>query len=146
MPKDYVNQAVEHVKKAGGLYLSDEVQTGFGRIGSHYWGFEKLGTKPDIVTMAKQIANGFPVSAVATTREIADNCMNGKTTFATYGGNPIGMAAGREVLKVIDDEDLVANSNAMGELFMKNLKDIQTRVPTLGDVRGQGLMIGLELV
>ena len=72
--------------------------------------------------------------------------MNGKTTFATYGGNPIGMAAGREVLKVIDDEDLVANSHAMGELFFKNLRDIQTRVPTLGDVRGQGLMIGLELV
>lgn len=146
MPKDYVNKAVEHVKNAGGLYLSDEVQTGFGRIGSHYWGFERLGTKPDIVTMAKQVANGFPVSVVATTKEIAENCMNGKTIFATYGGNPIGMAAGREVLKVIDDERLVENSHAMGELFFKNLRDIQSRVPTLGDVRGAGLMIGLELV
>jgi len=90
---------------AGGLYLSDEVQTGFGRCGSHYWGFEMLGVKPDMVSMAKQIGNGFPLAALAMTKEVA-NALGNKLTFSTYGGSPMAMAAGREALKVVDDEKL----------------------------------------
>lgn len=147
LPEDYVRQAVTHVKKAGGLYLSDEVQTGFGRIGSHYWGCDMVGVKPDIITMAKQQGNGFPLAAVATTREIADNfSQHQKLTFTTYGGNPIAMAVGREVLRVIDDENLQENSNEMGKLFMTGLNEIKSRVHTVGDVRGKGLMIGVEIV
>jgi alanine-glyoxylate transaminase/(R)-3-amino-2-methylpropionate-pyruvate transaminase len=85
--------------------LSDEVQTGFGRCGSHYWGFETLGVVPDIVSMAKQMGNGFPLGAVAMSKEVASS-LQGKFTFSTYGGNPMAMAAGREALKVVDDEKL----------------------------------------
>ena len=113
-PCGFINEAVDHVKAAGGLYLSDEVQTGFGRTGSHYWGFEMLGTKPDIVSMAKQQGNGFPLAAVAMSKEVA-NCLAPKLTFSTYGGNPVAMAAGREVLKVIDDENLQQNSKDRGD-------------------------------
>ena len=147
MPEDYIPQAVAHVKRAGGLYLSDEVQTGFGRIGSHYWGCDMVGVVPDIVTMAKQQGNGFPLAAVATTREIADNFIqHQKLTFSAYGGNPIAMAVGREVLRVIDDEKLQENAHEMGKLFMKGLNEIKSRVHTVGDVRGKGLMIGVEIV
>jgi len=125
-PQGFVNEAAEHARNAGGLYLSDEVQTGFGRCGSHYWGFEMLGTKPDIVSMAKQMGNGFPLAAVATTKEIASSLGN-KLTFSTYGGNPIAMAAGREVLKVVDDEKLQENSLEMGNLFLKGLKELQAK-------------------
>jgi len=125
--------------------LSDEVQTGFGRCGTHYWGFETLGTTPDIVTMAKQMGNGFPLAAVATTKEIASS-LGGKLTFSTYGGNPMAMAAGREVLKVIDDEKLQENSHEMGLLFLKGFKELQNKYEQIGDVRGQGLMIGVEIV
>jgi alanine-glyoxylate transaminase/(R)-3-amino-2-methylpropionate-pyruvate transaminase len=106
--------------------LSDEVQTGFGRCGTHYWGFETLGTKPDIVSMAKQMGNGFPLAAVAMTKEVASS-LGGKLTFSTYGGNPMAMAAGRETLKVIDDEKLQENSHEMGLLFLKGLKELQNK-------------------
>ena len=103
--------------------MSDEVQTGFGRTGTHYWGFEMLGTNPDIVTMAKQIGNGFPLAAVAMTKEIASS-LGSKLTFSTYGANPIAMAAGREALKVVDDEKMQKNSLEMGNLLMKGLKEL----------------------
>lgn len=101
--------------------------------------------KPDIITMAKMMGNGFPIAAVATTKEIA-NCFGNKITFSTYGGNPIAMATGREVLKVIDEEKLQENCQVMGALFMKGLKEIQNKYVEVGDVRGTGLMIGIELV
>lgn len=104
MPEGFIPKAVEHVRAAGGLYLSDEVQTGFGRLGTHYWGFEWLGVKPDIVTMAKQVGNGMPLGVIATTKEIANSMK--KLTFHTYAANPIVMAAGREVLKVVDEDGL----------------------------------------
>ena len=97
--------------------------------------------------MAKQMGNGFPLAAVATTKEIADNFKeHGKTTFTTYGGNPVAMAAGREVLRVIEEEKLMENCNEMGKLFMEGMKDIQARYEQVGDVRGSGLMIGIEIV
>mmetsp|Transcript_39344 Transcript_39344/g.60142 ORF Transcript_39344/g.60142 Transcript_39344/m.60142 type:complete len:144 (+) Transcript_39344:880-1311(+) len=99
---------------------------------------------PDIVTMAKQIGNGFPLAAVVCKKEIAD-CMN-KATFTTYGGNPVAMAAGREVLKVIEEEGLQENCERMGRLFMSGLHDLKERHEAIGDVRGAGLMIGIEVV
>ena len=104
-----------------------------------------LGTDPDIVTMAKQIGNGFPLAAVATTKEIASS-LGSKLTFSTYGANPIAMAAGREALKVVDDEKLQQNCLEMGNLLMKGLKELQQRYDQIGDVRGKGLMIGMEIV
>jgi len=146
MPENFIPKAVEHVRAAGGLYLSDEVQTGFGRLGSHYWGHEALEMgKPDIITMAKMMGNGFPIAAVATTKEIA-NSFGSKMTFSTYGGNPIAMATGREVLKVIDEEKLQENSQVMGALLMKGLKELQNKYDQIGDIRGTGLMIGIEMV
>jgi ethanolamine-phosphate phospho-lyase len=102
--KEYIQRIIPHVKNAGGLLLSDEVQTAFGRMGSHYWGCDMLGYKPDIMTMAKHIGNGMPLACVATTKEIASSYK--KSTFSTYGSNPIAMAAGREILKTIDEEGL----------------------------------------
>ena len=104
-----------------------------------------LGTDPDIVTMAKQIGNGFPLAAVATTKEIASS-LGSKLTFSTYGANPIAMAAGREALKVVDDEKLQQNCLEMGNLLMKGLIELQQRYDQIGDVRGKGLMIGMEIV
>ena len=129
-----MQEAIPHVKNAGGLILSDEVQTGFGRCGTHYWGCDWLGFKPDLVTMAKGIGNGFPLAAVATSREIA-NCME-KVTFTTYGANPMAMAAGREVLKVIDDEGYQENCRVLGERYMKGLNELKDKYEEVGDVRG----------
>lgn len=144
MPEGFIPKAVEHVRAAGGLYVSDEVQTGFGRLGTHYWGFEWLGVKPDMITMAKQIGNGMPFGAIATSKEIA-NCLK-KLTFHTYAGNPICMAAGREVLKVVDEDGLQQNCLERGEQMMNGLRELQTIYKQIGDVRGAGLMIGMEIV
>lgn len=100
-----VQKAAKYVREAGGLILADEVQTGFGRIGTHYWGADYLGIKPDIVTMAKTVGNGMPLGVVACSQEVA-NSMAGKLTFATYGSNPLAMVAGREVLKVVEEDGL----------------------------------------
>eukprot|EP00356_Strombidium_inclinatum_P007363 CAMPEP_0170491964 /NCGR_PEP_ID=MMETSP0208-20121228/11428_1 /TAXON_ID=197538 /ORGANISM="Strombidium inclinatum, Strain S3" /LENGTH=452 /DNA_ID=CAMNT_0010767625 /DNA_START=11 /DNA_END=1369 /DNA_ORIENTATION=- len=144
LPDGYLKKAYSHVRAAGGLCLSDEVQTGFGRLGSHYWGFEEAGVVPDIVTMAKQIGNGFPLAAVACSSKIVQPFE--KLCFTTYGGNPAAMAAGREVLRVIDDEQLMENSKAMGDLFLAGFKKMMDKYEVIGDVRGKGLMIGVEIV
>ena len=140
-----MQKAIPHIHEAGGLLLSDEVQTGFGRTGEHYWGCDWLGFQPDLVTMAKGIGNGFPVAAVAARKEVAAT-LGSKVTFSTYGGNPVGMAAGREVLKVIDDEGMQENAHVLGERLTKGLLELQSRYPQVGDVRGKGLMQGLEIV
>lgn len=144
LPQGFMQEVIPHVKAAGGLLLSDEVQTGFGRIGSHYWGCEMLGYKPDIITMAKQMGNGFPLAAVAVSKEVGASMK--KLTFSTYGGNPLAMAAGREVIKVIDDEKMRENSHKLGKLLMAGLTDLKSRYECIGDVRGSGLMIGMEIV
>lgn len=144
LPHGFMQEAIPHVKAAGGLLLSDEVQTGFGRIGSHYWGCEMLDYQPDIITMAKQMGNGFPLAAVAVSKEVGA-AMN-KLTFSTYGGNPLSMAAGREVIRVIDDEKMQENSHNLGKLLMAGLQDLKSRYECVGDVRGSGLMMGLEIV
>jgi len=125
LPQGFMQHAIPHVKAAGGLLLSDEVQTGFGRVGSHYWGCDWLGYKPDIITMAKQMGNGFPLAAVACSKEVSSSL--NKLTFSTYGGNPLAMAAGREVLKVIDEENMQENSLRCGELLKAGLSELQSR-------------------
>ncbi|CAD5207704.1 unnamed protein product [Bursaphelenchus xylophilus] len=142
-PKGYLSGAFERVQKRGGLAISDEVQTGFGRLGSHFWGFESQNARPDIVTMAKGIANGFPMGAVVTTKEIADSL--GKALyFNTYGGNPLATSVAKATLEVIQEEGLQRNCEVVGTHFLRELAKIPSR--HIGDVRGKGLMVGVELV
>jgi len=144
-PDGYLKEAYRHVRAAGGLCIADEVQTGFGRTGSHFWGFETQGVIPDIVTMAKGIGNGCPLGAVVTTPAIAA-CLAERIHFNTFGGNPVTCAQGIAVLEVIENEGLQANSLAMGNLLMEGLRRLQEKHPLIGQVRGRGLMIGCELV
>ncbi|MBB65584.1 MAG: aspartate aminotransferase family protein [Waddliaceae bacterium] len=144
-PHDYLQHAYKHVREAGGLCIADEVQTAFGRTGTHYWGFETQGVVPDIVTLAKGIGNGIPLAAVVTRPEIAQ-AMTTRTHFNTYGGNPISCVAGKAVLEVIDEEKLQENALIVGNYLITELKKLQDRHNIIGDVRGSGLMIGVELV
>uniref|UniRef100_A0A1B0CJ98 Alanine--glyoxylate aminotransferase 2, mitochondrial n=1 Tax=Lutzomyia longipalpis TaxID=7200 RepID=A0A1B0CJ98_LUTLO len=129
----------------GGVFIADEVQSGFGRTGDHFWGFEGHGIIPDIVTCAKGIGNGFPIGAVITTPEIAQ-CLDRALHFNTYGGNPLASAVGIAVLDVIEEEELQKNSKIVGTQLLKGLLELQKKYEIIGDVRGKGLMIGVELV
>jgi alanine-glyoxylate transaminase / (R)-3-amino-2-methylpropionate-pyruvate transaminase len=144
-PDGYLKHAYEHVRAAGGLCIADEVQTGFGRTGTHFWGFETQGVVPDIVTMAKGIGNGCPLAAVVTTPEIAATIAS-RIHFNTFGGNPVSMAQGRAVLRVIEQEGLQANSLQIGEQLKTGFRRMAEKRDLIGDVRGLGLMLGVELV
>jgi alanine-glyoxylate transaminase/(R)-3-amino-2-methylpropionate-pyruvate transaminase len=144
-PDGYLEQAYAHVRAAGGVCIADEVQTGFGRTGSHYWGFETQGVIPDIVTMAKGIGNGVPLAAVVTTPEIASTLAR-RIHFNTFGGNPVVSAVGKAVLEVIDEEGLQENCARLGEYILAGLARLKDRHSIIGDVRGRGLMLALELV
>lgn len=144
-PKNFLKQAAKIVQNAGGLVISDEVQTGFGRTGSNYWGFQNHEILPDMVTLAKGIGNGFPMAALVTTKEIA-NSLGQAAHFNTYGGNPMACAVGSAVLDVIDEEKLKQNCQTVGTYFLKELEKLRDEFEIVGDVRGKGLMIGLELV
>ncbi|MFQ5528395.1 MAG: aminotransferase class III-fold pyridoxal phosphate-dependent enzyme [Thermoanaerobaculia bacterium] len=146
-PAGYLEAAFEHVRRAGGLCIADEVQVGFGRIGSHFWGFELSGVVPDIVVMGKPIGNGHPMGAVVTTREIARSFEEaGMEFFSTCGGNPVSCAIGKAVLDVIDEEDLQRNALDVGTHLRDALSGLIERHALIGDVRGAGLFIGIELV
>ena len=142
---NYLREAYALTREHGGLCIADEVQTGFGRTGDHYWGFENWGVVPDIVTMAKGIGNGFPLAAVTTRREIAE-ALTQRIHFNTYGGNPVSMAAGLAVLEVIEEEGLQHNAAEVGGRLKAGLRELAARHPLIGDVRGMGLMLGVELV
>ena len=144
-PDNYLKHAYEHVRASGGVCIADEVQAGFGRTGSHYWGFEIQGVVPDIVTMAKGIGNGCPLGAVVTTPKIAA-ALAQRTHFNTFGGNPVVCAQGSAVLDVIDREKLQANSLQMGNRILAGLNKLKEKHNIIGDVRGKGLMLGIELV
>ncbi|KAF7989374.1 hypothetical protein HCN44_008048 [Aphidius gifuensis] len=145
-PRTYLQQVYNLVKSKGGLCIADEVQTGFGRTGDNYWGFEGHNIVPDIVTLAKGIGNGFPLGAVVTTKEIAD-CLNKALHFNTFGGNPLACAVGTAVLDIIDEEKLQENSKIVGTHMLHRLSTLMLEYPTIiGDIRGKGLMIGVELV
>jgi len=144
-PDGYLKHVYEHVRAAGGLCIADEVQTGFGRTGTHYWGFETQRVVPDIVTMAKGIGNGCPLGAVVTTPKIAATLAQ-RTHFNTFGGNPVACAQGRAVLEIIEREKLQENSLTIGNRLLAGLNQLKEKHKLIGDVRGKGLMLGIELV
>ena len=145
-PKDYFKQVYQYVRDAGGLCIADEVQTGFGRTGKHFWAFELHEVVPDIVTMGKPIGNGHPLAAVACTQEVADAFANGMEFFNTFGGNPVSCAIGRAVLEVIAEEKLQENALEIGTFLKEGLKYLQQNFSIIGDVRGEGFFLGIELV
>src|SRR5438874_901261 len=144
-PDGYLKHAYEHVRGAGGVCVADEVQAGFGRTGTHYWGFEMQGVIPDIVTMAKGIGNGCPLGAVVTTPKIAQT-LTQRIHFNTFGGNPVVCAQGKAVLEVIEKEKLQQNALTIGNRILDGLNKLRDKHNLIGDVRGKGLMLGIELV
>lgn len=134
--KGYIKAAAALVRSNKGVFISDEVQTGFGRTGDHFWGFQSHDIVPDIVTMAKGIGNGFPLAAVVTTAKIADT-LTQASHFNTYGGNPLACAAGLAVLDVIEKEGLQQNAKEIGTYFLKSLDQLRNAYDVIGDVRGQ---------
>lgn len=144
-PPEYFQIAYDIVRRYGGLCVADEVQTGFGRTGTHFWGFENWGVTPDLVTMAKGIGNGAPLGACVTRPEIARQMTN-RIHFNTFGGNPISMTQGLATLEVIDRDHIQDNAREVGEHLKGRLLDLQSRQPLIGEVRGMGLMLGIELV
>ncbi|XP_075734737.1 alanine--glyoxylate aminotransferase 2, mitochondrial isoform X2 [Rhipicephalus microplus] len=157
-PRGYLKKAYDLIKNKGGLFVADEVQTGFGRTGENFWGFEGHSIMPDIVTMAKGIGNGFPLAAVVTTPEIA-KALDAASFFNTFGGNPVATAVGSAVidlpvipielvfdLQVLDEDGCMENSHVTGTRLLHALESLRKEYPVVGDVRGKGLMIGMELV
>ncbi|MFM9837988.1 MAG: aminotransferase class III-fold pyridoxal phosphate-dependent enzyme, partial [Cyclobacteriaceae bacterium] len=146
LPKDFLREAYQYVRSAGGVCVADEVQTGCGRSGNHFWAFQEHNVVPDIVTIGKPIGNGHPLGVVVTTQAIADAFKNGMEYFNTFGGNPVSCAIGLEVLKVVKEEGLQQNSKVVGDYLKTGLKDLMKEFKIIGDVRGPGLFIGFELV
>ena len=145
-PPKYLEEVYARVREAGGMCIADEVQVGFGRLGTHFWGFETQNVIPDIVVLGKPIGNGFPLAAVITTREIARSFDNGMEFFSTFGGNPVACAAGLAVLKVVEEENLQERTLRVGNYLKESLLSLQGQYPIIGDVRGSGLFLGVDLV
>jgi 4-aminobutyrate aminotransferase-like enzyme/Ser/Thr protein kinase RdoA (MazF antagonist) len=145
LPEHYLGLAYAMVREAGGICIADEVQVGCGRVGKEFWGFQLHGVVPDIVTIGKPIGNGHPLAAVVCTREVADAFANGMEYFNTFGGNPVSCAIGAEVLRVIKEEALQENALLVGNYLREELTSMQREFPIIGEVRGQGLFLGIEL-
>jgi 4-aminobutyrate aminotransferase-like enzyme len=146
LPPNYLKEVYKHVRAAGGICIADEVQVGFGRVGSHFWGFELQDVVPDMVVMGKPIGNGHPLAAVIVTDAIANSFNNGIEYFNTYGGNPVSMATGLAVLDVIEREGLQENALQVGNYLLEGMRALMHTHSIIGDVRGSGLFIGVELV
>ncbi|WP_323027802.1 aminotransferase class III-fold pyridoxal phosphate-dependent enzyme [Gelidibacter japonicus] len=146
LPEGFLAKAYEKVRAAGGLCISDEVQTGCGRTGKTFWGFQLHDVVPDIVTIGKPLGNGHPLAAVACTREVADKFANGMEYFNTFGGNPVSCAIGAEVIRTVKREKLQENALKVGTFLKDELRKLAHEFPIIGDVRGQGLFLGIELV
>ena len=145
-PSGFLPLAFKAAGQAGAVCVADEVQTGFGRVGSHFWAFQAQGAVPDIVTMGKPMGNGHPLGAVITTPEIARSFESGMEWFSTFGGNPVSCVVGLAVLDVIEEEGLQANARDVGTYLKMNLQKLMAEHDAIGDVRGTGLFIGVELV
>ena len=143
--QSYFTEAADIVHKHGGLFICDEVQAGVGRTGEHYFGIKHWGAKPDIIVMAKGLGNGYPIGAIITTRAIAD-AMKGLLHYNTFGGGPMAMAAADAVMDIVEKDDLAGNSKKVGDHLLAGLRKLQYANERIGDVRGKGLMIGVELV
>ncbi|MFT4698649.1 MAG: 4-aminobutyrate aminotransferase-like enzyme/Ser/Thr protein kinase RdoA (MazF antagonist) [Flavobacteriaceae bacterium] len=146
LPKGFLNKAYQLVREAGGICISDEVQTGCGRMGKTFWGFQLHDVVPDIVTIGKPLGNGHPIAAVACTQEVADTFANGMEYFNTFGGNPVSCAIATEVIRTVKRDRLQENALKVGEFLKTELKLLSKEFPIIGDVRGQGLFLGIELV
>jgi 4-aminobutyrate aminotransferase-like enzyme len=144
-PLEYHKRAFDIVKSFGGKYISDEVQTGVGRLGKHFFAIEDSGVVPDIITAAKGLGNGAPIGAVIAKSDAADS-LKGKLHFNTYGGDPYQSMQAAETIDIVLDEHLMENADRMGAYLKEGLRELQTDFPVIGDVRGRGLMLGLELV
>ncbi len=146
LPEGFLSEAYKLVRNEGGLCISDEVQTGCGRMGKTFWGFQLHNVIPDIVTIGKPLGNGHPIAAVACTQEVADKFANGMEYFNTFGGNPVSCAIGASVLKTVKQDKLQENAKEVGEYLKDKLNELAQKFPIIGDVRGQGLFLGFELV
>ncbi|XP_026677848.1 ethanolamine-phosphate phospho-lyase [Diaphorina citri] len=148
-PANYLREVYKHVRAAGGVCVADEVQVGFGRVGTHWWAFQLQGDDiiPDIVTVGKPMGNGHPVAAVITTKEIAKSFQEtGVEYFNTYGGNPVSCAVANAVMEVLETENLREHALDVGNQLLEGLRSLMARYPLIGDVRGIGLFVGVELV
>ncbi len=147
VPAGYMARAVELVRRAGGVYISDEVQGGFGRFGTHFWGHQKLGVTPDLVTMGKPMGNGHPIGGVVARRELVEAFTEKNPMyFNTFAGNPVSCAAGMAVLDVLADERLQENATTVGQYVMEHLHALERKYDVIGDVRGSGLFFAVEIV
>ena len=146
LPRGYLGRVYEAVRGAGGVCIADEVQTGYGRIGTHFYGFEMYDVVPDVVVLGKPIGNGHPIGAVVTTRAIADSFDNGMEFFSTFGGNNVSCAIGLAVLEVVQEENLQQHALRVGERLLEGLRTLQQRHSLINDVRGSGLFLGVELI
>ena len=146
LAKGYLKELYPAIRKQGGVCISDEVQTGFGRLGTHFWGFEAQEVVPDMVIVGKPMGNGHPLGAVITTSEIADSFSKGVEFFSSFGGNPVSCAIGLSVLEVIEDEKLQENARVVGAYYKSLFFELQKKYTCIGDIRGSGLFLGVEIV
>jgi 4-aminobutyrate aminotransferase-like enzyme len=144
-PPGFLQPAVKIIREHGGVYIADEVQPGFGRTGSHMWGFQRHGVVPDLVTMGKPMGNGFPMAGVAAQAADVQKFCEDVGYFNTFGGNQVAAAAGTAVLDVLEEEDLLANASRVGNYLLERLRLLQKSFPVIGHVRGAGLFIGVDL-
>jgi 4-aminobutyrate aminotransferase-like enzyme len=146
LPDGYLNQVYDVVRGAGGVCIADEVQTGYGRTGTHFYAFEKYGVVPDVVVLGKPIGNGHPLGAVITTRAIADSFDNGMEFFSTFGGNNVSCAIGLKVLEIVQEENLQEHALRVGNHLLANFQELKKRHGVIRDIRGSGFFLGVELV
>ncbi len=145
-PTNYLSRVYQYVREAGGICIADEVQTGLGRLGGYYFAFEQQQVVPDVVVLGKPIGNGHPIGVVVTTAAIAASFAEGPEFFSTFGGSNLSCVVGAEVLRIVEQEQLMANARNMGELLFTGLRELQVKHPCIGDVRGCGLFVGVDLV
>jgi 4-aminobutyrate aminotransferase-like enzyme len=146
LPKNYLETLYPIIRSLGGVCIADEVQTGFGRIGSHFWAFESHNVVPDMVVIGKPMGNGHPMGAVITTDSIAKSFEQGVEFFSSFGGNPVSCAIGKAVLEVIEEEQLKKRALDIGNYYQKELLNLKDQYRCIKDVRGSGLFLGIELV
>lgn len=145
-PAGFLTGAVDAIREAGGLFIADEVQAGFGRLGSHMWGFERHGIVPDLVTMGKPMGNGYPIAGVVAREEVLERFAREARYFNTFGGNPVACAAATAVLDILRDEDLLANASKVGAYMKAGFETLSKRHGTIGQVRGEGLFLGIDIL
>jgi 4-aminobutyrate aminotransferase-like enzyme len=146
LAKNYLKQVYPRIRAQGGVCISDEVQVGFGRLGSHFWGYKLYDVIPDMVILGKPMGNGHPIGAVVTTAQIADSFDNGMEFFSSFGGNPVSCAIGEAVLDVIEEDELQAHAHEVGSYLKNSLIALKEVYKEIGDVRGYGLFLGVELI